>query len=101
MPIRDISDLFLGSITTSRVISVTTAETAFTIGSGNRAFEVTNLGTNTVYYGESGIRVNSGGIIASNNSKFWDSVVGNFTIYFSMISAGITSHIIIQEYAGN
>ena len=101
MPIRDISDLYLGSITTSRVISVSSAETVYTIGSGNRALEATNLGTRNIYYGQSGILVNSGGLILPNASKFWDSVVGNFTLYFVVASGGVTSNLVIQEYAGN
>lgn len=90
----------LGSITTSRVLALTTSETVFTISSGNRAFEATNYGPGNVYYGQSGILVNSGGLIPANNSKFWDSIVGNFTIYFVSASAGITTNLVIQEYAG-
>ena len=90
----------LGSIVTSRILSVTTAETLFLIGTGNRAFEATNYGPGNVYYGQSGILVNSGGLIPINNSKFWDSITGNFSIYFVNASGGITTQLVIQEYAG-
>lgn len=101
MPIRKITEVSLGSIVTSRIISVSTAETVFTVGSGNRAFEATNLGAYNIYYGQSGILVNSGGVILPNGSKFWDSIIGNFSVYFVVVSGGITSNMVIQEYAGN
>lgn len=90
----------LGSIVTSQILSITTLETPFTIGSGNRAFEATNYGPGNVYYGQSGILVNSGGLIPPNTSKFWDSIVGTFTIYFVNASGGITTNLVIQQYAG-
>ena len=100
MPIRKIVNLSLGSITTSQILSITTAETLFTIGSGNRAFEATNLDGYDVYYGQSGILVNSGAFITSGGgAKFWDSIVDDFSIYFVTRSAGVTSRIVIEQYA--
>ena len=100
-PIRRLSEVYLGSITNTTVLSVTTAESLFTIGSGNRAFEVTNYSSVDVYYGQSGVLVASGGLLASRGSKFWDQVIDNFSMFFVSASAGITSAIIIQEYQGH
>lgn len=100
MTIRRISDLYLGSITTSKVVSISSAETVYTIGSGNRALEITNLGAYSIMYGQSGVLVNSGGIITANGSKFWDGVVGDFTLYLVVGSGGVTSNAVVQEYAG-
>ena len=101
MPIRRLTDIQLGSIQTTKVLSVTTAETVFTIGSGNRAVEFTNLSTVNVYLGQSGVLVNSGSVITENGSKFYDTVVDDFTIYLVNASAGVTSRVVAQEYAGN
>lgn len=100
MTYKKVVNYSLGSIVTSRILAITVAETVFTIGSGNRAFEATNLSSGNVFYGQSGVLVNSGGLIPSNTSKFWDSVVGNFTIYFVNASGGTTNQLLIQEYAG-
>lgn len=91
----------LGSITTTKLLSITSAETLYTLGTSNVAFEATNIGAQTIYYGNSGVLANSGGIITANGSKFWDSVVGNFTLYFVVASGGVTSRLVIHEYAGN
>ena len=99
--IRRITDLQLASVDTTKVISVTSSETLFTISSGNRAVEITNLGSNTVYYGQSNLAVNSGGIILANGSKFWDTVTDTFSMYLRVSSGGVTSIVSAQEYAGN
>jgi hypothetical protein len=89
----------LGSIATTKLLVITNSETLYTLGSGNVALEATNLGPNTVYYGNSGVLNNSGGLIIGNGSKFWDSVVGDFKVRF-VVSSG-TSQLVIHEYAGN
>lgn len=98
--IRRLTDLQLGSIATSKIIALTTSGYSFQIGSGNRAFEATNLGSNTVYYGDS-LRLGTGGLILSNGAKFWDTIVDNFTMNFSINSGGVSNLLVIQEYAGN
>lgn len=76
-----------------------TAESTLTIGSGNVALEVTNYGPNSVFYGDTAVLLNSGGLIQGNGSKFWDSVVGNFQLRFVTVTG--SSNIVIHEYAGN
>ena len=93
------TNLNLGSINTTKLMLVGTNETIYTIESGNVAFEVTNLGPQSVYYGNSGVALNSGGLITGNGSKFFDSVVGNFTMRFITLSG--SSNLVAQEYAGN
>lgn len=102
MPIRKLTSVSLGSITTHTLLSITTAETVFTINTGNRALEITNNGSYDVYYGASGLLAGSSAFITSGGgAKFWDSVVDNFTIYFKLNSAAVSSQIVIEEYAGN
>jgi len=96
------TNLTLGSIGTTKLYSVTSNEILYTISTGYVALEVTNLGSYNVYYGNSGVTTNSGGLIASQGAKFWDTVCDNFTLYFvGQNSGGIASAIVIQEYAGN
>ena len=95
------TNLNLGSINTTKLLVISSSETTYVLGSGNIALEATNIGAYTIYYGNSGVLANSGGILAGNNSRFWDSVVGNFTMSFVVQSGGVTSQLVIQEYAGN
>ena len=96
------TNLTLGSIGSTRVVAVDSSETLYTISTGFVALEATNLGAFNVYYGQSGVSVASGGLIAPQTSKFWDSVCDNFTLYFvTAHSGGIASSLVIQEYAGN
>ena len=99
--IRKISDLQLGSINSSKILSVSTAETLYVMGTGNRAVEFTNLGSYIVYYGNSGFTAGTGGVILQNGSKMWDSVVDNFQMALKLNSAGVTSQVVAHEYAGN
>lgn len=101
--IRRITDLQLASIQTTKVLSITTAETVYQISSGNRAFEAANNGVVAlIFYGQSNLAVNSGLIInTSGGAKFWDTITDNFQMYFRLSSAGATAQLIIQEYAGN
>ena len=93
------TNLNLGSIYRTKLLAIGIGETLYTIESGNVAFEATNLGPSTIYYGNSGVRFNSGGIIVGNGSKFFDSIVGNFTMRFTAATG--SSNLVIQEYAGN
>ena len=102
--IRRISDIQLAGVATSKVYSLTSSEIVFQISSGNRAFEVANNGTNSlIFYGQSGLAVNSGGIFINTGggAKFWDSITDNFSMAFRAGSGGATVLLIIQEYAGN
>lgn len=98
--IRRLTDLQLGSIGTTKVVSLTTGGYVFQISSGNRAFEATNLGGNTVYYNNA-LTIGTGGIIVTQGSKFWDTIVDNFTMTFFIGSTGISNLLVIQEYSGN
>lgn len=89
----------LGSIATTKLLVISQTETIYTLGSGNIALEATNLGPSIVYYGNSNVLINSGGIITGNGSKFWDSVLGDFTMRFVTTSGN--SNLVIHEYAGN
>lgn len=95
------TNLNLGSINTTKLLSISNVETRYTLGSGNIALEATNIGGFTIVYGNSAVLLNSGGLIPGNASKFWDTVVGNFTMFFAIASAGVTANLVIQEYAGN
>lgn len=96
------TNLTLGSIGSTKLYSMTSNEILYTISTGYIALEATNLGASNVYYGNSGVTANSGGIIAPLTSKFWDTVCDNFTLYFVGInSAGLSTNLVIQEYAGN
>jgi hypothetical protein len=104
MPIRRISDLQLGSIITSKLLSITSSETLYQISSGARAVEIANLAnTALLYYGLSGLAVNSAGIFinTSGGAKFWDSVVDNFTMALRTQSGGATVTAVVHEYGGN
>lgn len=100
--IRRLTDIQLGSINTTKVLSITSSETLFQISSGNRAFEVGNLTNFNIFYGQSNLSANSGLFISSGGgAKFWDTIVDNFQMYFRIPSGGQTVQLIIQEYAGN
>ena len=100
--IRKITDLQLASIATTKLLSVTSAESVYYLGSGNRAFEITNLGSYNLYYGNSNLTTNSGGVVLPNGSKMWDTVADNFTMYLRLTTGGITNlGVVIHEYAGN
>lgn len=101
MTSRRLVNLQLGSINTSKYLNITTSELLYTIHSGNRASELSNVGSYTVYYGQSGFIAGSGGTIPINGSKFWDTVVDNFTLYLKLSTAGVTSQVVAQEYAGD
>ena len=100
--IRRLTDIQLASINTTKILSITTSETAYYIESGNRAMEVGNPSNYNIFYGSSSLAVNSGLIIGSGyGAKFWDTVTDNFGMYFRLNTAGITAQVIIHEYAGN
>ena len=99
--IRRLTDLYLGSINTTKVLIISSSETFYQISSGNRAFEAMNNGTQNIFYGQSNLLATSGLIIASNNgSKFWDTITDDFKMYF-VVPGGGTAQLIIHEYAGN
>jgi len=98
MPIRKLSDLQLGSIGSTKVLSLSTTEVLYTISSGMRAVEATNHGSINVYYGQSNLLVNSGGLITQSNSKVWDTITDDFKMYF--VLTGGTTTIVLQEYQG-
>jgi len=101
--IRIISDRQLGSIGSTKSISVTSSEVVYQISSGMRAFELANNGTNAiVFYGQSSLQASSGLFInTGGGSKFWDSIVDNFTMVLRINSGGIANQVIVQEYLGN
>ena len=97
--IRRLTDLQLGSIMSTKVLTVGTSETLYQISSGARAFEAGNLGVTNIFYGQSNLLATSGLYIASNGgSKFWDTITDNFSMYFVCTTYG---QIIVQEYSGN
>ena len=100
--IRRISDIQLGSIGTTKALSITSVETYYQISSGNRAFEIGNFSNVNIIYGQSSVLANSGLIISSGNgAKFWDSVVDNFCLYLAVNSAGYSASVVVHEYRGN
>lgn len=102
--IRRLTDLQLGSIGSSKVLSITSSETLYQISSGMRAVEIANLGNVALlYYGQSGLAANSAGIFinTSGGAKFWDSVIDVFSLALRTASGGATVQAIIHEYLGN
>lgn len=97
--IRRITDIQLGSIYSTKILSLNNSETLFQISSGARAFEAGNLGITNIFYGQSNLLANSGLYISSNGgSKFWDTITDNFQMYFRCSTA---AQLIIHEYSGN
>lgn len=101
--IRRLTDLQLGSIGSTKVLSITSSETIYQITSGNRAVEMINQGSQLFFYGQSGLSANSGGVFINTGggAKFWDTVVDNFTFAIRTNSGGITATVILHEYSGN
>ena len=101
--IRRITDLQLAQISTTKVISITSSETIYQIGSGNRAFEAGNNGNVAViFYGQSNLSANSGLYLNTGGGyKFWDTITDDFRMAFRLSSGGATAQLIIQEYGGN
>lgn len=86
------------SINTTKVLLINTSEIIYEIGTANFSFEATNLGSFTIFYGQSNLISNSGGLIAPNGSKTWDEVGDSFQLHFRVSSGGTTSPLVIQEY---
>lgn len=100
MPIRRLAGVYLGSVGSTRLLSITSAETIYIISSGMRALDITNLGSYPVYYGGSGVRVSSGGLIQASSVRAWDHVVDDFTLYLAVQSGAVSSNIVVTEYEG-
>lgn len=98
--IRRRTELKLASPSTSQILSVSTAELLYTIQTGSVAVEFSNLSTITCYYGMSNLSLNSGGILSGLGSKMFDSITGNFFLYFRATSAGVTVPVIALEFGG-
>lgn len=97
--IRRNTDIYLASIQSTKVLTISPNETLYQISSGSRAFEAGNLGNINIFYGQSNITANSGLFIASNGgAKFWDGITDTFQMYFR---ASGSTQLIIQEYGGN
>lgn len=98
--IRKTTDLYLGSIGSTKILSLTASETIYQISSGMRAVEIVNQGAGLIFYGQSGLATNSGGVFINTggSGKFWDSVVDNFTMALRAPANGTA---IIHEYTGN
>lgn len=102
--IRKITDLQLGSILSSKVLTISSNETIYQISSGARAVEIGNMGTAAIlFYGQSGLVANSAGMFINTGggSKFWDTVTDNFQMALRHGSGVLTMPIVIHEYAGN
>lgn len=102
--IRRITDLQLGSIFSTKVLTISSNETLYQISSGARAVEIGNMGTGAVlFYGQSALIQNSGGMIINSGggAKFWDTVTDNFQMALRHGSGVLTIPVIVHEYAGN
>lgn len=98
--IRKTTDLYLGSIGSTKVVNFSTSESLYQISSGMRAVEIINQGPSLAFYGQSGLTTNSGGVFINTGggAKFWDSVIDNFGFALRGTSNGT---VIFHEYAGN
>ena len=103
MAIRQIADLQIASIGSTKILSVTSSEVLYQISSGMRAFEITNQTTSAlVYYGQSNLAVNSGiWLNTGGQAKFWDTISDTFQLYLRASSGGVSIQVIIHEYRGN
>lgn len=101
--LRRVTDLYLASIQTTKVLLVTSSETLYQISSGNRALEIANNGnTALLFYGQSNLAASSGLFInTSGGAKFWDSVTDTFGMALRASSGGVSIQVIVQEYGGN
>jgi len=97
--IRRLSELQLGAVGSTKILSLSTTEILYVISSGMRAVEFTNHNSVNVYYGQSNLLANSGGLITQNNSKIFDTVTDNFFMYF--VVTGGTTTVVAQEYRGS
>ena len=89
----------LGSIGSTLVLVVGT-EQLYKVGTGKVAIEVTNLGPNVAYYGNTGVQLTSGGYLGELSSKYWDNISDDFTLALVCIDVAQTTRIIIHEYEG-
>ena len=99
--IRKLTDLQLGSIQTSKILTIDSAEVIYQVESANRAIEITNHGSHNLYYGDSALTINTGGFIVPNGAKFWDTITDDFQLYLRVLSGGVTDIVTVHEYAGN
>jgi len=86
---------------TSNRATITTTQTAqeITIGTGKRTIELHNTGSNTVFYGGSGVTSSTGGQIFANDPPIiFSNVKSDFSIYL-ICATGLTSTVRIIEYA--
>lgn len=95
-------NFLLGSIATSKALTISSVETIYTIGSGAIAVEISNQGVYDLYYGQSNNAATFGIVISSGNgAKFWDTISDNFTLALALNTAGVSnSSIIVHEYQG-
>lgn len=94
-----VTNVGIGNILSTKLLAINSVETAYIAGSGVRIFEVFNLGVYSVVFGGSSVLASSGGVIAaSNGTKKWENVRDNFSVYFAVRSAGVTSDVLIHEY---
>ena len=97
------TDLVLGSIGSTKVLTVDSREIVYQISSGMVAVEFANQTTAAlVYYGQSNLAVNSGiWLNTGGQAKFFDSVSDTFQLYFRVSSNFVVFQIIAHEYTGS
>ena len=71
----------LGSATHVTPITVTSAFAQFVIPAGKKTVEFFNIGTQTTYYGTSGVTTALGFPLVSTDQKCWVNVISGWNIY--------------------
>lgn len=84
-------------VETSRWVLVPTSEAVqIVLTTGYTALRIYNSGTNTLIWGGSGIRTNSGNFLFPSASKEWENIEDNFS--FWMVADSANSFITVSEY---
>ena len=98
MATGNITDIHnVGACSHRTAVTVTEEAQQITITASKNTIEFINTGTNTIYYGGSGVNSTNGFPIYRRVSKSWSSVKSSFSIYV-VCAAGETSTLRIVEY---
>ena len=87
----------LGSGVHLTPITVTSAFAQFVIPTGKKTAEFFNIGTQTAYYGTSGVTTAVGFPLVSTDQKHWVNVVSGWNVYVCC-GSGLTTEIRVVVY---
>lgn len=78
-------------------ITVTSAFAQYVISAGRRSVEFINVGTQTTYYGGSGVTTATGFPVYQKGQKAWVNVDSGWNIYVCC-GSGLTTELRVIEY---